>query len=202
MNGGWQALRAGERDIAFCLLFAPAVSRDLIADRLHLAVETENAIRLASEPMLAAIRLQWWVEAIEMQRHESVPLMQRLISHIDANRVSAEDLSRQVGLWQDRLTTAPEDVGSCWGEMFAMMLPDQREAAAQVGRALVDEKAIVGDEALHLLANADGRWAWMIGLLARYRRTDGLVQDDPLLVWRMLGWRFGVRLPSSAKTSR
>jgi len=92
MTGGWQALRASDRDIALALLFAPSSRRDLISDRLHLAIEAENALRLASEPMLAAIRLQWWVEAIETRRHESVPLMERLITHIDANHVSAEEL--------------------------------------------------------------------------------------------------------------
>lgn len=202
MSGGWQALRAGDRDMALALLFAPSASRDLIADRLHLAIETETALRLTSEPMLAAIRLQWWVEAIETRRHESVPLMERLITHIDTGRVSADDLSAQVGLWQDRLTTAPEDTGSCWGAMFAMMLPEQAAASEQVGRALVEDEAVVGDEALHLLAKGTTRWAWIIGLLARHRRNGGGVQEDPLLIWRMLGWRFGLRLPSSAMTSR
>ncbi|MEC7440267.1 MAG: hypothetical protein VX802_05385, partial [Pseudomonadota bacterium] len=65
MSGGWQALRETDRDLALALLFAPATSRDLIADRLSLAIEAETAMKLASEPMLAAIRLQWWVEAIQ-----------------------------------------------------------------------------------------------------------------------------------------
>lgn len=202
MTGGWQALRASDRDIALALLFAPSSRRDLISDRLHLAIEAENALRLASEPMLAAIRLQWWVEAIETRRHESVPLMERLITHIDANHVSAEELSSQVGLWQDRLTSAPEDAGGCWGSMFAMLIPDQPAAAAQVGRAFIEDDNIVGEEALHLLANGQVRWAWMLGVLARHRRNIGHVQDDPLLVWRMLGWRLGIRLPSSVTTSR
>ena len=77
MSGGWQALRETDRDLALALLFAPAASRDLIADRLSLAIEAETAMKLASEPMLAAIRLQWWVEAIQNVSDESVPLMGR-----------------------------------------------------------------------------------------------------------------------------
>ena len=65
MSGGWRALRETDRDLALALLFAPVASRDLIADRLSLAMEAETAMKLASEPMLAAIRLQWWVEAIQ-----------------------------------------------------------------------------------------------------------------------------------------
>ena len=78
MSTGWQALRETDRDLALALLFAPAASRDLLADRLSLAIEAETAINIASEPMLAAIRLQWWVEAIENKSGESVPLMARL----------------------------------------------------------------------------------------------------------------------------
>ena len=86
--------------------------------------------------MLAAIRLQWWVEAIETRRHESVPLMERLIAHIDAAAVRADDLVSQVGLWQDRLASAPEDAGGCWGALLALLVPDQAAAAKQVGHAL------------------------------------------------------------------
>lgn len=202
MTGGWQALRASDRDIALALLFAPSAQRELIADRLHLAIETENALRLASEPMLAAIRLQWWVEAIETRRHESVPLMERLIAHINAGNVLADDLLSQVGLWQDRLASAPEDAAGCWGAMLAMLVPDQAAAAEQVGRGLARPDSIVGDEALHLLATGQTRWAWIMGVLARHRRNGANRQEDPLLIWRMVGWRFGIRLPSSATTSR
>lgn len=202
MTGGWQALRASDPDIALALLFAPSAQRELIADRLHLAIESENALRLATEPMLAAIRLQWWVEAIETRRHESVPLMERLIAHIDAAAVRADDLVSQVGLWQDRLASAPEDAGGCWGALLALLVPDQAAAAEQVGHALAQPGAMVGDEALHLLATGQTRWVWMMGVLARHRQNGAGQREDPLLIWRMLGWRFGIRLPSSSTTSR
>ena len=38
MSTGWQALRETDRDLALALLFAPANSRDLLADRLSLAI--------------------------------------------------------------------------------------------------------------------------------------------------------------------
>lgn len=211
MSTGWQTLRASDhrvdQDFALALLFAPSTGRDLVADRLLLSIEAESSMQIASEPMLAAIRLQWWVEAIETGRHESVPLVERLLHHIAAGRVTAEELTSQIGLWQDRLASSPEDTGGCWGAMFAMLLPGQAEAAAQVGQALVDPEATVGEEALHLLAGRDSRWVWMLGLLTRHRRQNAVTQDstahdDPLLVWRMLGWRFGIRRPSSATTSR
>lgn len=214
MSAGWQALRATDRDLALALLFAPGASRELIADRMSLAIEAETALKLASEPMLAAIRLQWWVEAIEQGSGGSVPLMQRLQRHLDSGAATPVALASQIGIWQDRLATAPEanpettaettpeTNGACWAEFFGSLLPAQEQAARQVGRALVDSDARVGDEALGILARDDARWAWMIGLLARHRQTRRGSHDDPLMAWRMLGWRLGVRRPSSPTTSR
>ena len=206
MSGGWQALRETDRDLALALLFAPAASRDLIADRLSLAIEAETAMKLASEPMLAAIRLQWWVEVIQNVSGESVPLMERLLGHLDRGSLASADLVAQMELWQDRLSTSPEDSpnarGDCWADCFGALLLPQEQAARQVGRALVDPDARIGDEVLGLLATAEGRWLWMIGMLVRHRRATGGSQDDPLMAWRMVGWRFGFRRPSSPTTSR
>ena len=205
MSGGWHALRETDRDLALALLFAPAASRDLIADRLSLAIEAETAMKLASEPMLAAIRLQWWVEAIQNASGESVPLMERLLGHLDRGSLASADLVAQMELWQDRLSTSPEDCanarGDCWADCFGALLPQQEHAARQVGWALVDPDARIGDEALGLLATAEGRWLWMIGMLVRHRRANGGAHDDPLMAWRMFGWRFGFRRPSSPTTS-
>ena len=206
MSGGWQALRETDLDLALALLFAPAASRDLIADRLSLAIEAETAMKLASEPMLAAIRLQWWVEAIQNASGESVPLMERLLGHLDRGSLASADLFAQIKLWQDRLSTSPEDSpnarGDCWADCFGALLPQQEQAARQVGRALVDPDARIGDEALGLLATAEGRWLWMIGMLVRHRRATGGSQDAPLMAWLMVGWRFGFRRPLSPTTSR
>ena len=206
MSGGWQALRETDRDLALALLFAPAASRDLIADRLSLAIEAETAMKLASEPMLAAIRLQWWVEAIQNESGESVPLMERLLGHLDRGSLASADLVAQMELRQGRLSTSPEDSpnarGDCWADCFGALLPPQAQAARQVGRALVDPNALIGDEVLGLLAMADGRWLWMIGMLVRHRRATGGSHDDPLMAWRMVGWRFGFRRPLSPTTSR
>ena len=206
MSGGWQALRQTDRDLALALLFAPAASRDLTADRLSLAIEAEAAMKLASEPMLAAIRLQWWVEAIINASGESVPLMERLLGHLNRGSLASADLVAQMTLWQNRLSTSPEDnpnaMGDCWADCFGALLPRQEQAARQVGRALVVPDAPIGDKALALLATAEGRWLWMIGMLVRHRRGPGAPHDDPLMVWRMLGWRFGYRRPSSPTTSR
>ena len=115
---------------------------------------------------ISAIRLQWWVEAIEKRSGDSVPLMDRLLCHLDRGSLASADLVAQMGHWQDRLSRLPEDapdaIGDCWADCFGKLLPSQEQAASQVGRALVDADARIGDEALGLLATAEGRWVWMI----------------------------------------
>ena len=188
MSGAWPALREADRDLALALLFAPRRTRDLFADRLSLALECEAAIRVASEPMLAAIRLQWWVEAIESGRHEQVPLMLRLWHRIEAGEADAAGLIDQVGLWQDRLASAPEDLGGCWAACFAMLVPGHAAAAATIAKSLFAGEAAPKTSDLRDLNNPQTRWLWMLGRLAM-RRHGGAAGDDPLLVWRMLGWR-------------
>lgn len=186
--GAWPALRDADRDLALALLFAQGRSREILADRLNLALECEVAIRAASEPMLAAIRLQWWVEAIETGRHEQVPLMQRLWHRIEIGEADAASLTDQIGIWQDRLASNPEDAGSCWAGCFALLAPGRDEAASATARCLFGDGSPPSTSAMAELARPETRWLWMLARMARHRQ-DGTTRDDPLLVWRMLGWR-------------
>lgn len=188
MTGAWPALRDRDRDLALALLFAPAHSRDILADRLNLALECEAAMRVASEPMLAAIRLQWWVEAIETGRHEQVPLMMRLWTRIEANQIDASLVTEQIGLWQDRLAAAPEDAGACWADCFAMLAPDHAGLARSIAESLFAGAVPLSNVELESLKEPNARWLWMLGRLAIHRQS-GAASDDPLLVWRMLWWR-------------
>ena len=188
MSGAWPSLREADRELALALLISPAKKRDILADRLNLALECESAIHIASEPMLAAIRLQWWVEAIETGRHEQVPLMLRLSARIEAGEVDSASLTEQIGLWQDRLASAPEDSGSCWAGCFAMLAPHHTEAAKTTANGLFGDGPPPDTAMLASLGGSETRWLWMLAKLCHHRqRHTG--REDPLLVWRMLAWR-------------
>ena len=188
MSRAWPSLREADRELALALLFSPAKTRDILADRLNLALECESAIHIASEPMLAAIRLQWWVEAIETGRHEQVPLMLRLSARIEAGEVDAAELTEQIGLWQDRLATAPEDAGSCWAACFAMLAPNHAEAARTIAHCLFADGPPPDNAMIEGCGGSQMRWLWMLAKLCHHRqRHTG--REDPLLVWRMLAWR-------------
>ena len=206
MTDGWRDLRKADRDLAFSLLFAPATRRNLLADRLLLAHEAETAIRLASEPLLAAIRLQWWHDAVEKRRHENVPLMTRLLSHIEAGHITADDLTTQLALWQDRREQGSDGAAARWRDLFVILAGsgDVTEAAGMIGAALVepDRTVAILDRHIDDLAISDAWWIGMLGLLQRHRQAVPASDAEPTLIWRMLGWRYGFRRPQEQQTIR
>ena len=46
------------------------------------------------------------------------------------------------------------------------------------------------------ICDADTRWLFLLACMLRRGLDGGGAADDSLLVWRMLAWRWGVRLPS------
>jgi phytoene synthase len=97
-------LRAVDWDRYFCTLFAPAEAREDLALLYLFNHELARAREVASEPMLALIRLRWWEEVVEgaQRRHEVAgPLgaaiargafaANDLASLIEVRRVEAED---------------------------------------------------------------------------------------------------------------
>ena len=121
MAGGWSELREKERELALCLLFAREDMREWLADILLLALELEASSRLPSEPMLCAIRLQWWAEAVEGDASGESPLVDRLRLHIGAGVVTRAGLISIITLWQDRLADERITTGACWGSLFKFM---------------------------------------------------------------------------------
>ena len=58
-------LRHADPDRFFCTLFAPAEKREALALLYLFNHELARAREVASEPLLALIRLQWWREVVE-----------------------------------------------------------------------------------------------------------------------------------------
>jgi 15-cis-phytoene synthase len=84
-------LRHADPDRHFAILFAPAWARERLALLYLFNHELARAREVASNPMLALIRLQWWREVIQGSRkkHElATPLSKAL----DAGLLPREDL--------------------------------------------------------------------------------------------------------------
>jgi len=84
-------LRRADPDRFFCTLFAPAGQREALALLYLFNHELARAHEVASEPLLAMIRLQWWREVVDgaSRKHEvATPLSAAL----DAGVFAREDL--------------------------------------------------------------------------------------------------------------
>lgn len=83
MSASYQELRGSARALALTLIFDKSSERDLISDVLLLGLELEKIRDLASEPMIAMIRLQWWRDLLETGAlpQGAPPLASRLIEH-------------------------------------------------------------------------------------------------------------------------
>lgn len=76
-------LRRADPDRYFCTLFAPQAAHEALALLYLFNVELARAWEVASQPMLALIRLQWWREVVEgaVREHElATPLRAALES--------------------------------------------------------------------------------------------------------------------------
>ena len=198
----WLALRETDRELACCLLFVPSDLRGLLSDLLSLAHECENAIRIPSESMLAAIRLQWWVDALVGDDPTVAPLAERLHGHLLSGKISIGQLYAMIGLWQDRLQNGTQGAADCWAQAFAMMpgiegRHDLAMMAADIGRGFTGDEAVDVDlNKLRRQVGAETRWLFLLACLIRHGQTSRGAGTDGLMVWRMLAWRWGVRLPS------
>jgi phytoene synthase len=98
-------LRSVDWDRYFCTLFAPAAAREDLALLYLFNHELARAREVASEPLLALIRLQWWAEVVEgaEKRHEiATPLSAALargafdaddlMSLVEGRRVEAMEI--------------------------------------------------------------------------------------------------------------
>lgn len=84
-------LRRADPDRHFATLFAPAQVREKLALLYLFNHELARAREVASNQMLALIRLQWWREVVQGQRRKH-ELATPLADALDAGRLPREDL--------------------------------------------------------------------------------------------------------------
>ena len=66
------------RPLALCLMFEPANDQSLAASIFDLAIALDSALHIPSESLLAAIRVQWWVDALSDSTAQTAPLVPQL----------------------------------------------------------------------------------------------------------------------------
>ena len=212
------ALRVQDQTIALVFGFESSQRRSLAANLLCLSGELENAIRIPKEPMLAAIRVQWWHDTLANDSRENqvniAPLIVRLRMHISNYDIKRDDILKLIEAWQvcamDETASSSEAWGICWHLVGGYLGDDTiANAAERIARSLHDKKT-TNNPAKPMFDNTyfvDMRkqaqesrqwWLYFAGIIGYRRRVDShALNEDHLLVWRLLSWRlFGFRIPN------
>ena len=66
------------RPLALCFVFEPANTQFIAATCLEFGFTLDTALATPSESLLAMLRLQWWIDAIQDTATAHVPLAQNL----------------------------------------------------------------------------------------------------------------------------
>ena len=162
-----QMVRRHDPDRFFCTLFAPPARREALFTLYAFNHELARAREVASEPMLALIRLQWWREVVEgtRKRHEvagplsdaiaqGLLLPEDLLAMLDGREREADASIPDLPAWRDY-------VGATSGML-----------AVAAGRLLGGQGAVL--ERLRALGTAYGMAGQLrsVGVLARAGRCQ------------------------------
>ena len=203
---------ATEAERALVLSYAPADARPALAALLALDDRLRDIVARAREPVIGAMRLTWWADALEKldaAPPPAEPLLRRLAADVLPRGVKGSALAGTVDGWE-RLLDAdgldlPAYAAERGGRLFAcaaQVLGGEDARVGPVGEGwalagLARERPAMATEALALAqARLAGAWrrAWpralrplgAMGLLARFDVEGTTAPGSPRRVGRLL----------------
>ena len=204
------ALKAQDPSITLIFGFETTQRRSLAANLICLSGELENAIRIPKEPMLAAIRVQWWFDTLanDASAHQPniAPLVVRLRTHMHNDDIKRDDILKLIEAWQactmDETASSTDAWCACWQLIGRYLGDDEVGIAAQKIGSILHGQKIPNTattkqldsaylNALRLQVRKNRQWWLYFAAIIAYRRQsdDHVETDDHMLVWRLLGWR-------------
>lgn len=195
MSEAYRALRGDARALALATIFDTPEQRDINCDLLQLGLELEKIIEIASEPMLAMIRMQWWADLYEAQsiQAEAPDFAKRLYAH---KAIAKEDLLQIVHMTQDSLQTPTPAVA--WEAVFYAIATANgwsidKMVLTRLGRNFSslyrsEEEADyqpISDKAIKQASAGNYGFPRLVNLLIT-RQISGKSNQDFLLVFRYL----------------
>ena len=197
MSAPYKELQDRAPVLAKTVIFDKPEERDAICDILQLGLELEKIIEIASEPMLAMIRMQWWLDLFAKSAGDDdvSPLAQRLTKRFGNEY---QELLTALQNTQDSLQTPSHYVD--WPGLFTVI--DQHlgwqadpQMIAQLGRNMAALYQEQGSHHYHSLddkiikqATATSHGFYRLINMVLQRQMDGKPADDHLLIFRCL-WR-------------
>lgn len=197
MSQSYRELRDRARSLALATLFDSASARDISCDLLQLGLELEKIIEIASEPMLAMIRMQWWAELFDnpVMPPETAEFVKRLAQYDSLPKEALLSIIQQT---QDSLQTPTPSVA--WDNIFIVMAKAngwhiETAILSQLGRNIgalynADNRAQYQPlEDGDITKSSKGNYGFprLVNLLVM-RQISGKQTHDYLLIFRYL-WR-------------
>ena len=194
--------------LTFCLMFDEPRTQFVSATMLELLTQLETALRLPTEPSLAAIRVQWWIDTVLRPVNPTMapptPLVGQINQVIKNNPQLERALPPLVGSWQTACYDSDRDSRAGWVTSFELLarITGQANAtkmAATVATSLYHAShdlppmmvplPVIRD--LQQSGKKTGQaWLYLLAMLARYLNQTDRNESHPWLAWRVMGWHF------------
>ena len=195
------------RPLALCFVFEPADRQFIAATCLELGLTLDAALAASSEPLLAVIRLQWWIDAIQDTAPAHAPLVQNLRILIEKQPDIVDQFGTVIGHWQSACHDDNRNSKQGWQALWNLLgqkLGHNADAVARIGvfcllsdvRCPADILNKTGLLALrrHRLVGC-GQWLYLLACFGIYQRQVGPRYqkngESTLLGWRLLLWWLG-----------
>ena len=194
------------RPLALCLMFEHANYQSLAASIFDLAIALDSALHIPSESLLAAIRVQWWVNALSDSTAQTAPLVIQLHTQFHAYDGLQSDIIDLIGHWQTACHDEDRDNSKGWAAVWGLVAKHMGQAAqlaiaTNIGHQL--HHAICGPEPhaamplnrqkIRALRHDDvgqkRSFLYLVACLLRYMQRPNADANHPALVWKMLAWQ-------------
>ena len=196
------------RPLALCFVFEPANTQFIAATCLELGFTLDTALARPSESLLAVIRLQWWIDAIQDTAPAYVPLAQNLRILIEIQPDIGDQLDSIIGHWQNASHDASRNSQRGWQALWQLIgktLDCNADTVASIGLFCLssdapcpaDMRDQTGLLALRRTSSAGrGQWIYFLACFGIYNRQIGQHQrrntEFTLFGWSLLLWWIGL----------
>jgi len=196
------------RPLASCFVFDSANTQFIGSTCLELGLTLDAALTTPSESLLAVIRLQWWIDAIQDTAPAHAPLVQNLRILIENQPNTRDRLIHVIGQWQNACHDENRNSQPAWQtlwQLLAEQLGQPTDTVAAIGlfclsldapppSNVTNKKGLLGLRRTG--AGGSSKWLYLLACFGLYQRSGnqplGNGQEFTLLGWRVLLWWLGL----------
>lgn len=194
-SSAYTDLRRQAPRLALALLFQTEEQKQQLSFLLLFGLELDRLSALASEPMLALIRLKWWEDQLEGKTDEAGPLAGLLHQQLAAGHLARADIARLIKCWAEAVQSGQTDSSENWAELVNLManqaLVRPSELPRQIGRAVALSRAgqqisqIPSARAIHQTCGKGAEFLICLAFLAAESHKRDL-NSSPFLIFGLL----------------